>query len=139
VLPAAGTDRWVAVSVADSDQWQQTQALAGGRPLEEWSATHSDRELVQQLRAIGVMAGSVADIEDLAADADLAARGALVDLPHPLLGAFAHVRTPIRFSADPCTPFRAPRIGEHTREVALSIAGMNTERFAALKSAGVLE
>jgi len=139
LLPAAGTDRWVAVSVVNADQWQRLQALAGDAPLEQWSATQRDQDLVQQLQGQGLMAGAVQDVEDLLADADLAARGALVELPHPLLGSFGHVRTPMSFSADPCTPFRAPRIGEHTREVALGLAGLDAERFATLKASGVLE
>ena len=42
-------------------------------------------------------------------------RGALVTLDHPLLGPFGHVRTPLAFSRSRIEPFRAPRIGEHTR------------------------
>ena len=139
LLPASGTDRWVAVSVADAQQWRQVQALAGTHALADWTRTQSDQDLVQQLQGMGVMAGAVHDVEDLVADPDLVARHALVQLPHPLLGPFGHVRTPMSFSANPCTPFQAPRIGEHTREVALNLAGVDVERFAALKASGVLE
>jgi len=139
LLPASGTDRWVGVSVVDADQWQRLQDLAGGRPLEEWSRTQRDQDLVQQLQGLGFMAGAVQDVEDLVSDMDLKARGALVELPHPLLGSFGHVRTPMSFSADTCTPFRAPGIGEHTREVALSLAGLDADRFEALRAGGVFE
>ena len=139
LLPAYGTDRWVAVSVSDEEQWRQVQALGGSRPLEEWSRTQPEADLVAQLQGIGVMAGAVQDVEDLMADPGLAVRGALVELPHPLLGRFAHMRTPMSFSADPGTPFQAPRIGEHTREVALSLAALDANRFEALKASGVLE
>lgn len=139
LLPAAGTDRWVAVSALDENQWRQVQALGGGRPLEEWSRTQSEQDLMRQLQDLGVMAGAVQDVEDLVADPDLAARGALAQLPHPLLGPFGHMRTPMSFSADPYTPFQAPRIGEHTREVALTLAALDADRFAALKASGVLE
>ncbi len=86
----------------------------------------------------GASAG-ITSVEDLIRDPDLIARGALVELPHPLLGRFGHVRTPMSFSADSCTPFQAPRIGEHTREVALGLAALDAERFEALKAGGVLE
>jgi crotonobetainyl-CoA:carnitine CoA-transferase CaiB-like acyl-CoA transferase len=139
LLPASGTDRWVAVSALDEQQWQQVQALAGTQTLEEWSRTQTEQDLVRRLQGMGVMAGALLDVEDLVEDPDLLARSALVQLPHPLLGPFGHVRTPMSFSADPCTPFRAPRIGEHTREVALNLAGLDIDRFAALKATGVLE
>jgi crotonobetainyl-CoA:carnitine CoA-transferase CaiB-like acyl-CoA transferase len=139
LLPARGIDRWVAVSVADEVQWRRLQAFGGGGALEDWSRTQHDQDLERQLQDIGVMAGVVQDVEDLVGDPDLTARGALVELPHPLLGRFGHVRTPMSFSADSCTPFQAPRIGEHTREVALGLAGLNVDRFEALKASGVLE
>ncbi len=139
VLPALGTDRWVALSVASEEHWRRVQDLAGGRPLAAWSATQREQDLVQMLQGLGVMAGAVQDVEDLEADVDLKARGALVELPHPLLGNFGHVRTPMSFSADPCLPFRAPRLGEHTRDVALTIAGLDAARFDALQSDGVFE
>jgi crotonobetainyl-CoA:carnitine CoA-transferase CaiB-like acyl-CoA transferase len=139
LLPASGTDRWVAVSVVNADQWRQVQALAGTHALADWTRTQTEQDLVRQLQGMGVMAGAVLDVEDLVADPDLLARRALVQLPHALLGPFGHVRTPMSFSADPCTPFQAPRIGEHTREVALKLAGLDAGRFAALNASGVLE
>jgi crotonobetainyl-CoA:carnitine CoA-transferase CaiB-like acyl-CoA transferase len=49
------------------------------------------------------------------------------------------MRTPISFSADQVTPYRAPGMGEHNREVALELAGVSAERFAQLEAAGVLK
>ena len=140
LLPAAGVDRWVAVSIADPSRWQQLAQLTGGLPINEWSAAQVDQDLARTLQDLGIAAGVVQDIEDMVeADKGLRARGALVDLPHPLLGTFGHIRTPISFSTDRSTPFRAPALGEHTREVALSLAGLDAARFDELKAQGVLE
>lgn len=140
VYAARGDDRWVAISAVDAADQARLRELAGDRPLAQWTRQREDHELVAELQQLGIAAGVVQDIEDLIEnDAPLRARGALVELPHPKLGAFGHVRTPIGFSGDAVTPFRAPAIGEHTREIALDVAGLGPERYAELEAEGVLK
>jgi crotonobetainyl-CoA:carnitine CoA-transferase CaiB-like acyl-CoA transferase len=140
VYPARGADRWVAISLFNADEQDRLAALAGGRPIAEWTSEQEDHALVAQLQAAGIAAGVLQDMEDLLErDPQLRARGALVELPHPRLGPFGHMRTPISFSADQVTPYRAPGMGEHNREVALELAGVSAERFAQLEAAGVLK
>ena len=67
-------------------------------------------------------------------DPQLATRGALVTLDHPLLGAFGHIATPIRFSRDVPAPYRAPRMGEHGREVAATIGALDDARIDQLET-----
>jgi crotonobetainyl-CoA:carnitine CoA-transferase CaiB-like acyl-CoA transferase len=138
LLPAAGQDRWVAVTVADEREWQLLLALAGDTDLAGWSARMPDHVLADLLQAQGIAAGVVQDVVDLVErDAGLRVRGALVQLDHARLGRFGHVRTPIDFSLDRPQPFRAPSIGEHTREVAVGIGGLEPERFVTLQESGV--
>lgn len=138
VLPAAGEDRWVAVTVADEREWQLLLALAGHTDLAGWSSRIPDHVLADLLQAQGIAAGVVQDIEDLVErDAGLRVRGALVELDQARLGRFGHVRTPIDFSVDAPQPFRAPSIGEHTREVFLEIGRVEPDRFATLQESGV--
>jgi crotonobetainyl-CoA:carnitine CoA-transferase CaiB-like acyl-CoA transferase len=140
VYPARGDDRWVAVSVADAHEQARLRALTGGVALADWTRERDEHEIVSELQRQGIAAGVVQDVEDLIEkDEPLRARGALVELPHPKLGAFGHVRTPIGFSADVPAPRRAPAIGEHTREIALDLAGMSPERYAELQAEGVFE
>jgi crotonobetainyl-CoA:carnitine CoA-transferase CaiB-like acyl-CoA transferase len=140
VYPARGEDRWVAISVFDEAQRARLDALAGGRPLAEWTRDQDERELVERLQAAGIAAGVLQDIEDLMEhDAPLRARGALVELPHPKLGPFGHVRTPISFSRDRQQPYRAPGMGEHNAEIIRGTAGLDAQRLAELESAGVLK
>jgi crotonobetainyl-CoA:carnitine CoA-transferase CaiB-like acyl-CoA transferase len=140
VYPARGEDRWVAISVFDAEQQEQLRKLAGGRPLAEWTAEQDERQLVEQLQAIGIAAGALQDIEDLMqADEPLRARGALVTLPHPKLGAFGHVRTPVSFSLDQPQPYRAPGMGEHNAQIILEVARLGAQQLAALEAAGVLK
>ncbi len=140
VYPARGEDRWVAISVFGAEEQAKLEALTGGKPLAEWTREHDERELVATLQAQGIAAGALQDIEDLIEnDASLRARGALVELPHPKLGPFGHVRTPIAFSRDEVVPYRAPALGEHTREIALDIAGVGERRYTELAAEGVFK
>ena len=138
LYPARGEDRWVAITLFDESDRQKLDELAGGRPIAEWSREHDDHELVAVLQSAGIAAGCVQDIEDLI-DRDLALmrRGALVDLPHPKLGVFGHIRTPIEFSAETIAPYRAPGIGEHSRQIAVDAAHIDASRVAELEAEGI--
>lgn len=139
VYPVRGADRWLAITLRNEAEQKRLAQLAGGRPLHEWTREHDGLELAQRLQAEGIAAGVVQDIEDMMQDPALKARGALVELPHPHLGPFGHVRTPITLSREPGMPYRAPKLGEHGREVALSVAGLDEQRYAGLVSAGALK
>jgi crotonobetainyl-CoA:carnitine CoA-transferase CaiB-like acyl-CoA transferase len=140
VYPARGDDRWVAISAFDEVDLARLHDLAGGRPLEEWTREHDEHALVAALQRAGIAAGVVQDIEDLLErDPMLRERGALVELPHPKLGRFGHVRTPLTFSRTDVEPFRAPALGEHSHEIALELAGLTAKRIAELEEAGVLQ
>jgi crotonobetainyl-CoA:carnitine CoA-transferase CaiB-like acyl-CoA transferase len=140
VYPARGADRWIAISVFDASQQARLQELAGGRPLAEWTREQDETALAAQLQANGIAAGALQDIEDLMErDATLRARGALVELPHPKLGAFGHMRTPMSFSHDRPQPYRAPGMGEHNAAIIQQVAGLGAQRYAELEAAGVLK
>ncbi len=139
VLPAAGEDRWVAVSLFDDADRAKFAAVAGDDPA-GWTSTREDHAIVAELQAAGIAAGVVQDAEDmLERDPQLAARQALVTLDHPLLGPFGHIATPLRFSRDAFQPFRAPRMGEHVDEIARTLCGMTPERIAEFEIAGVFQ
>ena len=140
VLPAAGDDRWIAISLRNQDEWNVLVELAGGSDIAAWTQTQDDQALAELLQSRGLAAAAVQDIEDLLEhDPQIAARAALVTLDHPLLGAFAHVATPIRFSGDRLEPFRAPGIGEHSERIAREIAGLGAARFAELQQTGLFQ
>jgi crotonobetainyl-CoA:carnitine CoA-transferase CaiB-like acyl-CoA transferase len=140
VWPTAGTDRWIAISLRDEQQWQVLRKLAGGDDIGAWTATQDEHALTTLLQSSGIAAGAVQDIEDaLEHDAGLWARGTLAILEHPLLGAFGHVRTPVDFSLTPAAPYRAPSLGEHNHEVAAGIAHLPEGRIAELTALEVFK
>ncbi|HWL61915.1 MAG TPA: CoA transferase [Steroidobacteraceae bacterium] len=139
VYPARGEDRWVAISLFDAADAERLARLAGGQPIAAWTATQDEHALVETLQAAGIAAGVLQDIEDLMErDPVLRARGAVMELPHPKLGSFGHVRTPISFSKDRPEPYRAPSMGEHNREIALQVAGLEATHFAQLVAGKVM-
>jgi len=139
VFPAAGDDRWVAITLADEAELARLKQLTG-EDISAWTAAREDHAIAAELQALGLAAGVVQDCEDMIErDRQLAERGALVTLDHPLLGPFGHIATPIRFSRDVPAPYRAPRMGEHAREVAATICGVPVPRIDELEAMGVFE
>jgi crotonobetainyl-CoA:carnitine CoA-transferase CaiB-like acyl-CoA transferase len=115
-------------------------ALAGGDDIAAWTSRQADIDIASLLQAEGIAAAPVQDIEDLMEhDPEIAVREALVTLEHPLLGAFGHVATPIRLSADAVAPFRAPSMGEHGEAIARELAGLAAEDVTALAASGLFK
>ena len=161
--PAPGDDRWCAIAVVGDPCWQRfTDALAGrrmpgwatldgrlaARPeidarVAEWTRS-AIRKTSRRFQAAGVSAMAVLSPDDSRADPHLAARGAIVTVQHPEIGAERHVGNPIRLSrtrlvtdwcrtaarcrhggcADPCArprPCRRRAAG-HRRRLLLSLS-----------------
>jgi crotonobetainyl-CoA:carnitine CoA-transferase CaiB-like acyl-CoA transferase len=150
VYRCLGDDRWIAITLHEREDWERVRAhfaldtgetkAARDAALSALAATLHDHKLAAELQLLGIAAGAVQDIEDmLERDPQLAARGALLTLDHPLLGPFGHVRTPVSFSRSTLAPYRAPRIGEHSREIARTLSGLDEARIEALEAAGVFQ
>ena len=137
VFPAAGEDRWVAISAFSAEEKDRLLAITGP-DIAAWTASRQDHAIAEELQAAGIAAGALQDSEDLMdRDPQIAARDALVTLDHAVLGPFGHVATPIAFSRDTMQPFRAPSMGEHAHDVARDISNLSESRIAELDAAGV--
>jgi crotonobetainyl-CoA:carnitine CoA-transferase CaiB-like acyl-CoA transferase len=139
VFPASGEDRWVAISLYGEGDRERLHAITSA-DVAKWTAAREDHAIAAQLQAAGIACGVVQDCQDMIdRDPQLAGRGALVTLDHPILGPFGHIATPIRFSRDRFQPFRAPGMGEHVVEIARDLCGLSDTRVAELDAAGVFE
>ncbi len=104
------------------------EAAFAERPTAAWLET---------LAAAGVPAAPVNDVLAALEDPQARARGAVVEVEHPRLGAVRQAATPLRLGHRP--PLRrAPFRGEHTREVLVEICGYAPGHVDALAAAGVL-
>jgi crotonobetainyl-CoA:carnitine CoA-transferase CaiB-like acyl-CoA transferase len=127
----------VAISTFSEEERARLLAITG-TDVAAWTSSREDRAIAEELQAAGIAAGALQDSEDLMeADPQIAGRGALVMLDHPVLGPFGHVASPMQFSFDRLQPFRAPAMGEHSHEVARTICGVSEDRIKQLDSEGV--
>lgn len=143
-------ERWIAISCKSPSDWDALRLFAGLPDIEDaagreatlaaWTAGQEGPALAERLQAAGIAAGVLQDIEDvLEHDPQLATMGLLVPLEHAVLGTFGHVATPLRLSRSQPAPYRAPSIGEHSREIALQLAGLAPSRFEELQAKGVFQ
>ncbi len=137
VFPTAGNDRWVAIVVESDNEYAKLKAITGA-DIAAWTQIRDAHAIAAELQAAGIACGVVQDCEDMIEhDLQLINRRALVDLDHPILGAFGHINTPLQFSRDDFQPYRAPAMGEHVVEIARDICGLSESRIAELNASGV--
>lgn len=150
VYAVQGEDRWIAIVLPTAADWHNLRRFANiadaadaparDAAIEAWSRDRDGAKLMDDLQRAGIAAGVVQDIEDLMErDPQLAARGSLLELRHPLLGPFGHMRTPLTLSAHQLRPYRAPSIGEHSQSIAREICGLQPARIVELESKGVFQ
>ena len=78
----------------------------------------STEDWLQRLEKAGVPAGPVLNVNEMHADPHTLARGMVVEVDHPRLGAVKTIGLPVKFSGTPGKVARAaPLYGQHTREV----------------------
>jgi crotonobetainyl-CoA:carnitine CoA-transferase CaiB-like acyl-CoA transferase len=158
VYPCAGDDRWVAVAVVGDEPWQRLRAHLGwpdepalrrlaGRVatadeldewLADWTRPRAAPDVADELQRIGVSAMPVVHGEDLRADPHLAARGAIVTMHHPEVGAERHAGNPLRFTRIPLVPAGpSPLLGADTVAVLREVLGLSADEVDELERGGV--
>jgi len=158
---AAMTPRWLALSVANDEQWRALVALLGepawardpaladhaGRraahdridaELRPWFAAREREATVEALVAAGVPAGPVFDPRDTHRHPQLVARGYYEEIDHPIVGPQHTPTVPFRYtSVDRWLRRPAPTVGEHNREL-LTELGLSDAEIDALAEAKVI-
>ena len=158
VYPSTGEDRWIAVAVTGDAAWQRLARCCGwaddpalatvaGRlaaraaidaRLAEWTRTRDAEEAAAILQAAGISAMPVLGPDELRADAHLLARGAIVTVEHPEIGAERHIGTPLRLSTTPlATAGPAPLLGAATEDVLVNVLGLAIDDARQLITDGV--
>jgi crotonobetainyl-CoA:carnitine CoA-transferase CaiB-like acyl-CoA transferase len=156
-LYATADGKLISLGIAHEDWfWRPFCALAGledvaglgsrervarydelARRIEAALLTRTRDEWAAAFDAAGVPFGPVNALEEVASDPHVQARGLLVEVPGAAgEPAQLHVRQPLRFAGYESGPTRrAPRLGEHTREL-LAEAGLAPAEVEALLAAG---
>ncbi len=160
VLRCAGEDKWIALTVRDDEEWALLAGLIGGaaldarfavlagrkahedeleRIVEDWTRARSPAEAEAALQAIGVPAHRVSDTYDIKADPQIAHRGALLKVAHPIAGETAVDASRFNLSASPPRYVRhAPRFGEDNDHVLAEVLRYPPERIEMLRQSGAL-
>jgi crotonobetainyl-CoA:carnitine CoA-transferase CaiB-like acyl-CoA transferase len=107
--------------------------------LEEVLLGRTTAEWVTPLEAAGVPAGPINDIAQTFAHPQVRHRKMKVDLPHPQAGTVPSVANPIKFSGTPIEYTSAPpTLGQHTRDILSTLAGLSEAEIAALHDKGIV-
>jgi crotonobetainyl-CoA:carnitine CoA-transferase CaiB-like acyl-CoA transferase len=107
--------------------------------MNEWLASRTSADALRELEQARIPAGPVHSLEDVLADAHVAAAGLLQYLDYPgAKRAVPIAGTPVRLSATPGSiRRRAPAPGEHTAEI-LGEIGYGPEEIDVLRKEGVI-
>jgi len=162
VYRCRGEDRWIAITVSDSKEWEGlckameypkwTQdaefVTSTGRQknedfinnkINEWTTQYSPEELTNKLQALGVPAGTVHNGRELAENMELRAEGALWEMMHDQIGPFTHLGQPFRMSKTPAEARMAgPTLGAHTEYICKNILDVSDGELAELYQSGAL-
>lgn len=100
--------------------------------------TRPSAQWLSALEAAEIPCGPIHTLDQTFAEPQVAARGMLIELPHPTAGKVPLVGSPLKFSATP-VDYRLPPplLGQHTDEILLEL-GYSAEQISALRAEGVL-
>ena len=162
VYRCRGEERWLAVSVADEEQWRalcrvmgepawtadRRFATLGDRlsnadeldaRLEDWAAEQEADEAMERLQRAGVAAALVQNCLDLHQDPRLTAWGFFHFLEHKEMGPSPYEGHQFRLSKTPGElRFAAPTMGQHNAYVFKEVLGLGDEEIARLTDEQVI-
>lgn len=153
-------DGWMVVACPKQSLWERLcEAIGGQRFLEDERfasfalrnrhreellaelepifRSQTTSEWLRQLSAAGVPCAPVNSIAEALADTQVAARAALVEIEHPVLGTVRQVASPLRIEGFAPKSRRAPFRGEHTRTLLAEVCGYSPETLDELARDGV--
>ncbi len=158
----AGTERWLAISVATDEQWRLLK-LALDEPdwakdpaldihdgrvrahdvidknLEQWAVHQDSAAAAELLVRYGVPAADLGDARVGSMHPQLAARGFFESLDHPIVGPHHVPAIPFKYrSVDKWYRSSAPTLGQHNASLLGGLLGLDAASIAALTEKGVI-
>jgi len=106
--------------------------------MAEWCLKRGRDEAVRELERARVPCGPVLDLDEVMTDDQVNSRNLIHEIPFPQGSKPVPISaTPVRFTANPRSPLRAPTLGEHTDQV-LAELGFTPEQISALRESKVV-
>ncbi|MEE6136121.1 CoA transferase [Mycobacterium sp. 050128] len=158
----AGTERWLAISVATDEQWRLLKSALGepdwaddpsldthegrvrahdvlDKHLEQWAGSRDSSTAAELLVGCGVPAADLADARVGSMHPQLAARGFFESLDHPIAGTHHVPAIPFKYrSVDKWYRSTAPTLGQHNAVILGDVLGLDAASIAALTEGGVI-
>jgi crotonobetainyl-CoA:carnitine CoA-transferase CaiB-like acyl-CoA transferase len=101
--------------------------------------TRPSAHWVTRLTAVGIPTGQVRDLDEVFSSDDAAARGTVVEQPHPTIETVRTIASPLRLEGTPPSYRRPPPLlGEHSEELLVEILGMGDDDIRDLISRGIV-
>jgi crotonobetainyl-CoA:carnitine CoA-transferase CaiB-like acyl-CoA transferase len=148
VLAVGTDDQWrrfcEVVGLAADDRFrtnrQRVTAYDELRPIVADRLRSQPRQVwIDRLGAVGVPCGSVRNLEELFADAQVAAREMIAVLEHPTIGAMRVLGIPVKLSETPGSiEAPPPLLGQHTDVVLHEDLGLDADAIGQLRARGVI-
>ena len=156
----AAADGWLNLAVANESLWRKLTEVMGCpewatdprfasnsarvQHIDELEAVLCPRLLAEPLatwlarfEAAGIPAGPVLTVDQTLAHPQLAARGMVLDVPHPRLGAVRLTGNPVRIDEGSHAATPPPLLGEHSDEI-LKEYGYSDADIAELRALGAV-
>jgi len=109
------------------------------RIVGEWVKSLSSKEVCARLEAAQQPHCLIYGVEEIMQDPHYRARESFVTVAHPRIGPFKMQGVVPRMLGTPAPPIRpAPRLGDATKDVLVSLLGKSSEEIACLERAGVI-
>ncbi len=158
IYRCAGDDDWVAIAVADDNEWAALCEAMGCPELSsdprfadaltrwnhqnildsiigEWTADKDKRELAELLQRAGVPATPVMSSEDIFDDPHFQERELMELVDHPSTGPHFLPGIGWKMSKTPGSiRWPTPRLGEHNKEILTSLLGIESGEFKRLET-----
>jgi crotonobetainyl-CoA:carnitine CoA-transferase CaiB-like acyl-CoA transferase len=160
VYRCAGADRWIAISVRNTEEWLSLARVLGLESLggrlalsnlegrlavvDELDAAiiaktsnADDWQLSEALQAAGVCASPVENVADLV-NRDPMRQGFFQEIQHPVGVSMLLQHEPITWNGERLPIQRAPFLGEHSESVYRDLLGLSQDDLAELAAEGVI-
>jgi benzylsuccinate CoA-transferase BbsF subunit len=162
VYRCKGNDRWCVITVFTDNEWRKLCEVIGSpyltqdpefstilgrvkhydkidRLIEQWTITHTPKEVMLLMQNAGIAAVAVQDFEEQSKDPQLEHRHFYWKMNLPDIGDFTYSGMPAKLSKTHYEMKRAPFLGEHNQYICTELLGMSDEEFSHLKEDGVFE
>ena len=134
ICKVLGKEEWITDPGYDTARARQDKIFDIFKTIEAWLADKTKFEAVDILRTYDIPCAPVLSMKEIAEDKSLRASGTVVEVPHPKLGSYLTVGSPIKFSDMSVEVKASPLLGEHTDEV-LEGLGYTPDQIRAMHEA----